>query len=76
MGTPSSPGAPTPLRGMGVGDLLSKTPGMGDFFENPPGVFGGFYVIKTAVIFEILLKKIFFVPLCLVIASLQGVITC
>ena len=32
VGPPSSPGAPTPLRGMGAGDLLSKTPGDGGFF--------------------------------------------
>ena len=48
------PGPPPRYGGWGRGIYYPKPRGMGDFFENPPGVFGGFYVIKTAIFIEIL----------------------
>ena len=69
------PGPPPHDGGWGRGIYYPKPRGTGDFFKNTPGVFGGFYVIKTAVFIEILLKKIFFVPLRIVITSLLGVNT-
>ena len=47
------PGPPPRDGGWGRGIDYPKPRGTGDFFENPPGVFGGFYVIKTAVFIEI-----------------------
>ena len=47
------PGPPPHDGGWGRGIYYPKPRGTGDFFENPPGVFGGFYVIKTAVFIEI-----------------------
>ena len=49
------PGPPPRDGGWGRGIDYPKPRGMGNFFENPPGVFGGFYVIKMAVFIEILL---------------------
>ena len=49
------PGPPPRDGGWGRGIYYPKPRGTGDLFENPPGVFGGFYVIKTAVFSEILL---------------------
>ena len=53
---PRHPPGPQPRDGgWGRGNDYSKPRGTGDFLKNPPGVFGGFYVIKTAVSVEILL---------------------
>ena len=48
------PGPPSHDGGWGRGIYYPKPRGTGDLFENPPGVFGGFYVIKTAIFIEIL----------------------
>ena len=77
MGTPSSPGAPTPWRGMGAGDWLSKTPGDGGFFWKSPGGFRGILCNKNGCFYwDFALESIFLVPLRVVITSLLGVNTC
>ena len=77
VGTPSSPGAPTPWRGMGAGDWLSKTPGDGGFFWKSPGGFRGILCNKNGCFYwDLALESIFLVPLRVVITSLLGVNTC
>ena len=57
---PRHPPGPQPRDGgWGRGIDYSKPRGTGNFLKNPPGVFGGFYVIKTAVFLRFCYKNYF-----------------